>query len=43
MKECAGDQLPIYIDKFLWREICGKTGTETLRNIMRDISTQYLI
>ena len=41
MKGCAGDQLPSYIDEFLWRERYGKTGTEALRNIMRDISTQY--
>ena len=41
VKGCAADQLPSYIDEFMWRETYGKTGTEALTNIIHCISTQY--
>ena len=41
MKGCDGDQLPSYLDEFMWREWYGKTGNEALQNIMRHIARQY--
>ena len=41
MKGCDGDQLPSYLDKFMWRERHGKTGHEALHDMMRDIADQY--
>ena len=41
MKGCDGDQLPSYLDEFMWRERYGKTGNEALQNIMRHIARQY--
>ena len=41
MKGCAADQLPSYIDEFMWSERYGKTGAEARTNIIHCISTQY--
>ena len=41
MKGCAAHQLASYLDEFMWRERHGRTASEALQNIMRDISTQY--
>ena len=41
MKGCAAHQLASYLDEFMWRERHGKTAGEALRNVMRDIVTQY--
>ena len=43
MKGCHADQLPSYLDEFLWRERYGKGGREAWNNIIRDIATQYPI
>ena len=44
MKGCLGDQLPSYLDEFMWRERHGTSALLALQNIMRDIfqpNTQY--
>lgn len=41
MKGCDGNQLPSYLDEFMWRERFGKTGSDALQHIMRDIAAQY--
>lgn len=41
MKGCHGDQLPSYLDEFMWRERYGTSALLALQNIMRDISVQY--
>ena len=40
MKGCHADQLPSYLDEFVWRERYGKGGGEAWNNIIRDIATQ---
>ena len=41
MKGCHGDQLPSYLDEFMWRERYGTSGLLALQNIMRDIAAQH--
>ena len=41
MKGCDANQLPSYLDEFMWRERHGKSGNEALQNIMRHITAQY--
>ena len=41
MKGCHEDQLPSYLDEFMWRERHGRTAGMAWNNIMRDIGTQY--
>ena len=41
MKGCTSDQLPSYLDEFLWKERHGTTRRQTFKNIMRDISVVY--
>ena len=43
MKGCLGDQLPSYLDEFMWRERHGTSALLALQNIMRDISAQYSV
>ena len=43
MKGCRGDQLPSYLDEFMWRERHGTTALLALQNIMRDIAAQYSV
>ena len=43
MKGCRGDQLPSYLDEFMWRERHGKSALLALQNIMRDIAAQYSV
>ena len=41
MKGCRGDQLPSYLDEFMWRERHGTTSREAFDNIIRDIALKY--
>ena len=41
MKGCHADQLPSYLDEFMWKERHGFTKRHTFVNIMRDIAAQY--
>ena len=41
MKGCDSNQLPGYLDEFMWRERYGRSASEALRNIMQNISNQY--
>ena len=41
MKGCHGDQLPSYLDEFMWKKRNGTSTLLTLQNIMRDIAAQY--
>ena len=41
MKGCHGDQLPSYLDEFMWKERHGTSALLALQNIMRDIAAQY--
>ena len=41
MRGCHGEQLPSYLDEFMWRERHGTSALLALQNIMRDIAVQY--
>ena len=41
MKGCHADQVPAYLDEFMWRERWGRTSRAALQNIMADIAAQY--
>ena len=41
MKGCRAEEIPGYLDEFMWRERFGKTAREALDGIMHDISQQY--
>ena len=41
MKGCHANQLPSYLDEFMWRERHGATRRVAFQNIMRDIAMQY--
>ena len=41
MKGCHADQVPGYLDEFMWRERWGRAARSALQNIMADIATQY--
>ena len=43
MRGCHANQLPSYLDEFMWRERYGKTARDALQNIMHDVSVQYPI
>ena len=43
MKGCCGDQLPSYLDEFMWRERHGTSALLALQNIMRDIAAKYSV
>ena len=43
MKGCHGDQLPSYLDKFMWKEHHGTSALLALQNIMRDSIAQYAV
>ena len=41
MKGCHSEQLPSYLDEFMWRERYGKSSKEAWENIIRNIAQQY--
>ena len=41
MKGCARDEVPGYLDEFMWRERHGQSPVTAFNNICRDIATQY--
>ena len=41
MKGCHEEQIPSYLDEFMWRERYGQSCLQTLNNIMGDIAHQY--
>ena len=41
MKGCVADQIPSYLDEFMWRERHGTLRRLAFTNIMRDIAAQY--
>ena len=41
MKGVDWNQLPSYLDKFMWFEQYGKTRADHFDNIARDIAIQY--
>lgn len=41
MRGCRAEQLPGYLDEFMWRERYGKSKADAFNNIMRDIAAQY--
>ena len=43
MKGVASEQLPSYLDEFMWRERYGRTANTALNSILGDIATQYQV
>ena len=41
MKGVDGDQLPSYLDEFMWRERFGVTSSDALENILAHIAWRY--
>ena len=41
MKGCHADQLPSYLDEYMWQERYGSTRRLALENILHDIAQQY--
>ena len=41
MKGCHQHMIPSYLDEFMWRERHGKTASQALSSIIRDIADQY--
>ena len=41
MKGCHADQLPSYLDEYMWWERYGSTQRLALENILHDIAQQY--
>ena len=41
MRGCHADQLPSYLDEFMWRERHGRSAGVAFHQIMQDIATQY--
>ena len=41
MRGCHADQLPSYIDEFMWRERHGQTKRQAFSNILENISVIY--
>ena len=41
MKGCHAEQLPSYLDEFMWRERFGTTSRNAWFNIIQDIAQQY--
>ena len=41
MKGVESEQLPSYLDEFMWRERYGRTANTALNSILDDIATQY--
>ena len=41
MRGCVSDQIPSYLDEFMWMERFGKTPQQAWLNIMREIAQQY--
>ena len=40
-KGVASEQLPSYLDEFMWQERYGRTANTALNSILDDIATQY--
>ena len=43
LRGCNGNQLPSYLDEFMWRECHGTSVLLALQNIMRGIAVQYSV
>ena len=43
MRGCHAQQIPGYLDEFMWRERHGRTGQAAFTGIIGDISQQYPI
>ena len=41
MKRCHAEQLPSYLDEFMWRERHGRTARTAFFSLMTDIARQY--